>query len=55
MIIKNDYTPVFITDPEENNITIFNDLVTLDRGNLICIAARPGMGKTSLALHMVLE
>ena len=56
MIIKTkDYTPVFITEHEENGITIFNDLVKLDRGNLICIAARPGMGKTSLALHMVLE
>lgn len=56
MIIKtNDYTPVFITESEENGVTIFNDLVKLDRGNLICIAARPGMGKTSLALHMALE
>lgn len=56
MIIKTkDYTPVFITEHEENGITIFNDLVKLDRSNLICIAARPGMGKTSLALHMALE
>ena len=40
MIIKtNDYTSVFITEPEENNIIIFNDLVKLDRSNLICIAA----------------
>ena len=56
MIIKtNDFTPTFLTEPEENNVTIFNNLVKLDRGNLICIAARPGMGKTSLALHMALE
>ena len=56
MIIKtNDYLPVFITEPEENNITMFNNLVKLDRSNLICIAARPEMGKTSLALHMALE
>lgn len=56
MIIKTkDYTPVFITEHEENGITIFNYLVKLDRGNLICIATRPGMGKTSLALHMALE
>ena len=56
MIIKTkDYTPVFITEHKENGITIFNDLVKLDRSNLICIAARPGMGKTSLALHMALE
>lgn len=56
MIIKtNDYTPAFITEPEENGVTIFNDFVKLDRGNLICIVARPGMGKTSLALHIALE
>ena len=56
MIIKtNDYTPTFLIEPEENDVTIFNNLVKLDRGNLICIAARPGMGKTSLVLHMALE
>ena len=56
MIIKtNDYTPDFLTESEKSNVTMFNDLVKLDRGNLICIAARPGMGKTSLALHMALE
>lgn len=56
MIIKtNDHTTIFITEPKENGVTIFNDLVKLDRGNLICIAARPGMGKSSLALHMALE
>lgn len=56
MIIKtNNFTPTFLTEPEENNVTIFNNLVKLDRSNLICIAARPGMGKTSLALHMALE
>ena len=56
MIIKtNDYTPTFLIEPEENDVTMFNDLVKLDRGNLICIAARPGMGKTLLALHMALE
>ena len=46
MIIKtNDYTPDFLTESEKSNITMFNDLVKLDRGNLICIAARPGMKK----------
>ena len=56
MIIKtNDYTPTFIESAEGDGVTMFNDLVKLDRGNLICIAARPGMGKTSLALHMALE
>ena len=56
MIIKtNDYTPTFIESAKGNGVTMFNDLVKLDRGNLICIAARPGMGKTSLALHMALE
>ena len=56
MIIKtNDYTPDFLTEPEKSNVTMFNDLVKLDRGNLICLAACPGMGKTSLALHMALE
>ena len=56
MIIKtNDYTPDFLTESEKSNVTMFNDLVKLDRGNLICIAARPGMGKTSLAIHMALE
>ncbi len=56
MIIKtNDYTPTFIEPAEGDGVTMFNDLVKLDKGNLICIAARPGMGKTSLALHMALE
>ncbi len=56
MIIKtNDYKPTFLSETEGNGVTIFNDLVKLDRGNLICIAAHPGMGKTSLALHMALE
>ena len=34
---------------------MFDNHVKLDRNNLICIAARPGMGKTALALHMALE
>ena len=56
MIIKtNDYPPAFIESAKGDGVTIFNDLVKLDRGNMICIAARPGMGKTSLALHMALE
>ena len=56
MIIKtNDYTPTFIESAKGDGVTMFNDFVKLDRGNLICIAARPGMGKTSLALHMALE
>lgn len=56
MIIKtNDYTPTFIESARGDGITMFNDLVKLDRGNLICIAAHPIMGKTSLALHMALE
>ena len=55
MIIKTIDQIYEITEPKENNITMFSDLVKLDRGNLICIAARPGMGKTSLALHMALE
>ena len=56
MIIQtNGYTPTFLPSPEEHEITMFNDLVKLDRSNLICIAARPEMGKTSLALHMTLE
>ncbi len=56
MIIKtNDDTPISQSEPKENNIADFHDLVKLDRNNLICIASRPGMGKTSLALHMALE
>lgn len=31
------------------------ETLNLEGENLICIAGRPGMGKTSLALHMVLE
>ena len=56
MIIKTkDYTPTFFESVTEDGVTMFNDLVKLDRGNLICVAARPGMGKTSLVLHMTLE
>ena len=31
------------------------ETLNLEGENLICIAGRPGMGKTALALHMVLE
>ena len=56
MILKTkNYAPALFTEIKEENITMFNDLVKLDRGNLICIAARPGMGKTSLSIHMALE
>ena len=56
MIIKtNDYTPSFLSEPEKNGFAMFGGLVKLDRSNLICIAARPGMGKTALELHMALE
>ena len=40
---------------QESCITMFDDHVKLDGSNLICIAGRPGMGKTALALHMALE
>lgn len=39
----------------KKELAIFDNLVKLDRSNLICVASRPGMGKTSLALHMALE
>lgn len=56
MILKtNNYIPPFFTEPQYDCITEFRNNVKLDRSNLICIAARPGMGKTSLALHMALE
>lgn len=56
MIIKtNEYLPEFIFSANGEGFTMFDGLVKLDRSNLICIAARPGMGKTSLALHMALE
>lgn len=29
--------------------------INLDESNLICIAGRPGMGKTSFALHLAQE
>lgn len=44
-----------VIDTQENCITMFDDHVKLDGSNLICIAARPGMGKTALALHLALE
>ena len=40
---------------QENCITTFDDYLKPDGSNLICIAARPGMGKTALALHLALE
>jgi len=40
---------------QENSITTFDDDLKPDGSNLICIAARPGMGKTALALHVALE
>jgi len=50
-----DYVPHFGIGLQESGVCLFHDLVKLDRGNLICLAARPGMGKTALALHMALE
>ena len=51
MIIKTqEYTPDTTTA-----ISIFDNSLKLDRANLICISARVGMGKTSLALHIALE
>lgn len=56
MVIKtNEYLPEFIFSANGEGFTMFDGLVKLDRSNLICIAARPGMGKTSLALHMAIE
>ncbi len=39
----------------ENSVTVFNGFVNLDDDRVICIAARPGMGKTALALQMALD
>ena len=54
MIIKTKEYSLKFSD-EEREISLLEDLVWVDRSNLICIAARPGMGKTSLTLHMALE
>ena len=50
-------TNEYVTDFSQgsNQPRFFDDLVSLDGENLICIASRPGMGKTSLALHMAIE
>ena len=54
MIIKtNKHSPSLITCSKD--VTVLNNLVKLSHSNLICISARPGMGKTSLALYMALE
>ena len=54
MIIKTKEYSLKFSD-EEREISLLEDLVWVDRSNLICIAARSGMGKTSLTLHMALE
>ena len=56
MIIRtNDYIPALLSLPKKDEVAILNGHVKLDRENLICIAGRPGMGKTSLAFHVALE
>ena len=53
MIIKTketEHSPL-----KKEDVTILDGLVKLDRDNFICLAACPGMGKTSFALHMALE
>lgn len=54
MIIRTKETPS-ISSNEKGAIGLFNNLVKLDSRNYICIAACPGMGKTSLALYMALD
>ena len=55
MIIKTKQDATWnCQEKKENSTMLFDDLVKLDRGNLICIGSRPGMGKTSLALYMAL-
>lgn len=55
MILKTkEYHPDFLFEQPKDGFAMFDGLVKLDRNNLICIAARPGMGKTALALHMAL-
>ena len=39
----------------ESKINLFNGQIPLDCKNLICIASRPGMGKTALALYSAIE
>ena len=53
MIIKSN--PQSQITKEENNTNLFDLPISIDTNNLICIAARPGMGKTALALHIALE
>ncbi len=56
MIIKlNESVTASFDDSKENEISVFDGLVKLDRSNLILMASRPGMGKTSLALYTALE
>jgi replicative DNA helicase len=40
--------------PVEGNPQLYKN-IKLDGSNLICIAGRPGMGKTSFALHLAQE
>ena len=53
MIIKTKETEH--SHLKKEDVTILDGLVKLDRGNFICLASRPGMGKTSLALYTALE
>ena len=44
-----------LDDLKEKELSVLEDILKLDSENLILMASRPGMGKTSLALHTALE
>lgn len=53
-IDTRSYDPALLEAPA-TPLGMFCGFVRLDRSNFICVAARPGMGKTSFSLYMALE
>ncbi len=55
MIIYTPKEAQSFSDKSNESLSQLINAINFEKENLICIAGRPGMGKTALALHLALE